>query len=91
MPPLPKYENDIRKIYFNNGFIWTLTSTKNKDNKYLYDVFDMEGRYLDCFYLKEEPLASTKGKYLFFIEEDPNGNMKIAKYEIIDSFYELTN
>jgi len=86
MPPLPKYQNDIRDIYFNEGFIWVLTSTQDKNGRYLYDVFDIDGRYLDCFYLQEEPLALVKGKYLFFVEEDADGNIRIVKYENIDPF-----
>jgi hypothetical protein len=49
--------------------LWIQTSTKNPEKGYLFDVFDLQGRYVDMFYLK------TGGR-LLAVEETPSLSSK---------------
>ena len=50
--PERKFENDVKNILTRNDEIWAVTSTKDKAKGVLIDVFDGEGVYRDCFWLK---------------------------------------
>jgi len=44
--------NDITKIFVNKELLWIMTSKTDEKKGVLIDVFDLEGRYIDNFYLK---------------------------------------
>jgi len=92
---VPKYINDICGLLIYNDNLWVLTSTFLREKGLLVDVFDLEGRYLDNFYLPllwirmEGNIAyhfpmTIQGNYLFVVEQDEDGLISIVKYEIID-------
>jgi hypothetical protein len=73
-----------------------ITSTsKDNDTKRLVDVFDMEGRYIDSFYLQfplnneahwiEISILSDDG-FIFIPEQSEDGFVSIGKYRIKDNF-----
>jgi hypothetical protein len=90
---IPKdYFNDILKILVRNDGIWVFTSTIDKDKRILIDVFNIDGKYLDCFYLplpknmelndvRNFPIAIA-GDFIFSIREDENGAFFLSKYKI---------
>lgn len=47
-----KHLNDISKFFEFKGNLWVMTSSSDKNKGILIDVFDLEGQYLDNFYLK---------------------------------------
>lgn len=49
--------------------------------KYLYDVFDPEGRCVTRVGLKSQPLAWKEGK-LFAVEEDEDGYQYVTRYKV---------
>jgi hypothetical protein len=51
-PDPPEHQNDILFLHEVDGRIWVQTSTASAKKGILFDVFDAEGRYVDCFYLK---------------------------------------
>ena len=71
-----------------------MTSTKDTEKKRLVDVFDKDGRYVDCFYLKfpggftERNILpgriAVRGDFLYMIDEDAEGFKSIGKYKIED-------
>lgn len=89
-PPAEEYYYDISKLLVHKDMLWVLTSTKDKMGNRLVDVYDMEGRYIDNFYLQfSEKITprnfaygtiAIKGDFLYTIDEDLNGNMSIGKY-----------
>jgi hypothetical protein len=83
--PKKKYENDIQKLFFNKNQIWVVTSVVHKKKGILIDVFDVQGRYNDNFYIniKGEILAVNDG-FVFFIERSPKDTILIVKYEILE-------
>lgn len=89
-PPPPKYYADIAKLLIHDERLWVITSTANKDGSRLVDVYDMEGDYVDCFYLKFPAGIShkyfysgnivIKDQYLYSIDEHDDGTRSVAKY-----------
>lgn len=51
-PEIPKYRSDIAALNVVDGRLWIQTSTVDAKKGVLFDIFDAEGRYVDCFYLK---------------------------------------
>jgi hypothetical protein len=95
-PPPFEYIFDISAILVFRGSLWVITSTsKDNDTKRLVDVFDMEGKYIDSFYLQfplnnekrwfERSILSDDG-FIFIPEQSEDGFVSIAKYRIKDNF-----
>lgn len=78
------YENDIKRLFLNKGLLWIETSTKDAEKGHLIDVFDREGRYIDCFYLPIIGLLkAVRDDSIFVVEKDADENLQIVKYEIV--------
>jgi len=90
-PPPFKYVFDVWWIQIYKNSLWVFTSTL-KDQKRLIDVFDLEGNYVDCFYLKypdnncyHKPSHIRLSDDGFFYVPEENmdtGLVSIAKYRI---------
>jgi len=91
---LPKieYSFDILRLLIFRNALWVVTSTQDDiGSNWLVDVFDFEGKYIDCFYL-QFPLNSqrhqiqtsvlSKDGFLALCEESPDGLISVAKYRI---------
>ena len=92
-PPELKYENDVENVLARDNEIWAVTSTKDKARGVLIDVFDGDGIYRDCFWLKL-PEAGLKnivspgecaldGEYLWMVEWSEDETFSIKKYRIV--------
>jgi hypothetical protein len=92
-PPELKFQNDIRNLLARSDEIWAVTSTKDKAKGVLIDVFDGEGVYRDCFYLKlpEAALKSVlspgscalDGDFLWVVERSEDETFAIKKYRVV--------
>ena len=93
-PPARKYENDIYHLLSTGEHLWVITSQREKDKGVLIDVFDVSGRYLDCFYLKlpqkQEMLYVTftkmmavAGEYLYSLESEADLPL-LKKYRLVN-------
>jgi len=88
-PPRLKLKNDISGLFPRENLLWIMTSTQDKTKGTLVDVFDDEGRYLDCFYLKAEidglPYAFSGaqtwifGDEVYFAAAQADGTSRILK------------
>jgi hypothetical protein len=94
-PPERKYQTDVRNLLTRGDEIWAVTSTKDKAKGALVDVFDGEGVYRDCFWLKL-PEAALKGllspgqsvlvgEFLWVTEGVPGETYSIKKYRVAPS------
>jgi len=91
-PPERKFQNDIRNVLTRDGLIWVVTSTKDKAKGVLLDIFDENGVYRDCFWLKlrEPALASIlapgrcalDGDSLWIVEQAEDETFAIKKYRV---------
>jgi hypothetical protein len=93
--PERKYENDVKNILARGDEVWAVTSTKDEAKGVLVDVFDGEGVYRDCFWLKlpEPALASIvspgqsalDGEFLWVVERAEDETFSIKKYRVASS------
>jgi hypothetical protein len=51
-PPPQKFKNDISGLFVRGEEIWVVTSTTEADKGTQIDVFDIDGRFKDSFFLK---------------------------------------
>jgi hypothetical protein len=92
-PPEQKYQADIWNLLTRGEEIWAVTSTKDKDKGVLIDVFDGEGVYRDCFYLRlpEAAIGSLltpgqcvlDGEFLWTVERAEDETFSIKKYKVV--------
>jgi len=91
-PPPIKYYLDLSKLLIHKDQLWAITSTRDKQNRRLIDVYNMKGEYIDNFYL-EFPANITprnfaygtivaKEGYIYTIDEHSDGFFSIAKYKL---------
>jgi hypothetical protein len=93
--PERKFENDVKSIFTRNGEIWAVTSTTDKAKGVLVDVFDKDGIYRDCFWLKLPEAASKSlsspgqsaldGEFLWVVERSEDETFSIKKYRVASS------
>ena len=83
-PPLPEFLDDINEFYVFKDRLWVRTSTKDEKKGYLIDVFDIDGKFVDSFYLNiDGRLVSTHENFIFTRERDENELVKVVKYRVI--------
>lgn len=92
--PGMNYHDDVRGIFVNNDQILTMTSTVEKEKGTLFDVFDIEGKYIDSFFIRLPERFIGKiygrwhmtfeGEHLYTIEWDKDGAYSINKYRLKD-------
>ncbi len=92
--PPKKLVSDIEDFFPVGEVLWVVTSTRDKNDNPLIDVFDSQGIYQDRFYIRRPPGAGrafmrSKGSaviqdgFLYQIERQDDF-ISIAKYEIKD-------
>jgi hypothetical protein len=90
--PMPKYAADIAHLFFHGDEIWAVTSTKVEGKGVLIDAFNLDGAYLDCFYLplplppdrdvaQPDPIV-IQGDTLAAIERNEDDTYIVRKYRI---------
>jgi hypothetical protein len=94
-PPELKYQNDIKNIFAHSDEIWAVTSTRDKAKGVLVDVFDGDGIYRDCFFLKLPEAAigsllspgqcALDGEFLWAVEKSEDETYSIKKYRVASS------
>jgi hypothetical protein len=99
LPPPLDYDFDIIAIQVFRDLLYVKTSTKKiNGTKWLIDVFDMEGKYVDCFYMQfplnnenhwiANSIIIPNDCVIFIPEQNKNdGLVSIGKYRIKDNFY----
>jgi hypothetical protein len=90
--PVPRFRNDIQNLFINKNHLWVMTSTVDKEKGILFDVFNVQGKYVDQFYIKftEANFPQTgnfaqiavSGEYLYQIESTPEETCVIRKYRM---------
>jgi hypothetical protein len=91
--PVRKFENDLKNLLVRDNDIWAVTSTRDGAKGVLIDIFDGEGVYRDCFWLKLPDTAlgsvlspgqsALDGEFLWVVERAEDGTFSIKKYRIV--------
>jgi hypothetical protein len=90
--PVRKFENDLKNLLVRDNAIWAVTSTRDGAKGVLIDIFDGEGVYRDCFWLKlPDPAlgsilspgqSALDGEFLWVVERSEDETFAIKKYRI---------
>jgi hypothetical protein len=90
--PPQKFQDDIRNLLAHGDRLWVMTSTVDRLKGVLIDVFDMQGRYVDNFYIRfphglPDPSfgffqMALSGDSLYLIEKDENEISTLVKYRL---------
>ena len=81
--PKIEYETDIRGVSPADGRVWLATSTEGKAKGWLIDVFDMDGHFVDSFYLGAgRTLMAVREGCIFCQEKNQDETIMIVKYKI---------
>jgi hypothetical protein len=82
--PRDEYKSDITGLMPNGPRLWVRTSTEDPVKGTQWDVFDAEGKYVDCFYLGAgRTLLRAVGDLLFVLEQNANETYRLVKYRIV--------
>jgi hypothetical protein len=82
---LPKadHKSDIDSLVPDDPRLWVSTSTEDPEKGKLWDVFDAEGRYVDCFFLgADRTLLKVSGDVVFVLEHNADETLRLVKYRI---------
>jgi hypothetical protein len=76
----PKYLPPIRYVFADDkNRIFVNTYKKERDDKYIYDIFDSKGRYVEKIAIKGLPMFCRNG-YLYCRAEDKNNFHQVIRY-----------
>ena len=91
----PTHYNDILEVLVVGDLIWALTSTVDKSKGLLVDVFNGQGQYVDCFYLKFpfelnpgfrdigiNLAVDQEGKTLWATVKNPDETFSLKKFQL---------
>ena len=83
--PKKKFEPDIEGLLYSRGHLWVKTSTANEENGMLYDIYDMDGGFLDSFFINiKGRIVKIEGNFLYSSEADEDLLPCVVKYRIAD-------
>ncbi len=91
-PPRWKYFVDVDTLLVRRNRLWAVTSTADVSRRHLVDVYDMDGHYLDSFYL-EYPAEVTHARFskgniavygdrIYSIDEEADGALSVNVYRV---------
>jgi hypothetical protein len=78
------YDSDIKDLKLNGDWIWVWTSSNDPNKGDLWDVFNLDGAYLDNFYLGAgKSLLKANGDEIYVTEKREDESIVLIKYKII--------
>ena len=89
--PVRKFFTDVQRILIERKNIWVFTSTIDKEKGILIDVFSIDGKFIDNFYLKLPQVLEVndfrgrtitiQNNFIYTVERDEDENPIIVKYK----------
>lgn len=93
-PPQLRYANDVENLFVNGDKVWVQTSTQDSAKRTLFDIFDLQGKYMDCVYMGLPEKAARLGflplsifianDSLLAVEKNEDETYSLVKYLILD-------
>jgi len=88
----PEFFPDIQRLLTVGGRLWVFTARIEAGKGVLIDVFDPDGKYVDCFLLPLKgvrsahdltaKLVAVQGEFLYTIEKDEEDIATLVKYKM---------
>lgn len=82
-PPRPEYLNDIVELCMFMDNLWVLTSTQDDEKGYLMDAFNLNGEFVDSFYLKDGRIIGSHEDCIFLRIRTEEELYQIVKYKVV--------
>ncbi len=83
--PGADYLADIQGLFEHKDMIWVMTSTTDAERGTLFDVFNLEGAYVDAYWIKwPGSLISISDDIIFLRERADDGTIAVVGYQIIE-------
>jgi hypothetical protein len=93
-PPRQRYCNDVENIFINAGKLWVQTSTRDDTGRVGFDIFDLEGAYIDRLFIKLPENTLQLGYHplsiyiaenaLLAVEKNQDETYALVKYLLVD-------
>ena len=84
-PEQEKFLSDVVNLFVFNEQLWVMTSTGDERKRPLIDVFDIDGKFVDSFFLDiTGTLLATHNDSVFVREKDEDELIHLVKYKVID-------
>jgi len=94
-PPPVDYLFDLQRLQMFQDTLWVKTSTEKDDGqKWQIDVFDLDGKYVDCFWLEfpkkgmrhSSQFTISSDGFIYVTEENQEtGLINLVKYKLAES------
>jgi hypothetical protein len=83
--PRPEFECDILELFLPDESLWVRTSTRDAAKGQQFDVFNVEGDYLDSFFVPVKgSILGIRGDTLFVKETADDGTISIVLYKNLE-------
>lgn len=78
----PRYFPAFSGFFLSDlGHVFVQTMKKTKDGKFIHDIFDAEGRFIDRIPLKSHGVEILKNKF-YALEQDEDGFQYVKRYAV---------
>jgi hypothetical protein len=92
--PKAKYHVDIQKMFLMRDKLWIITSTVDENKGILVDVFDLDGNYIDNFFLDYPEgvvpysvnswIKAASGDFIYTVEKGGAEEITIVKNRVVN-------
>jgi len=83
--PRPDYERDILELFLPGETLWVRTSTVDADRGQLFDIFNVDGDFLDSFFVQVKgSILGIRGDTLFVKETAEDGTISVVVYRNLE-------
>jgi hypothetical protein len=83
--PRPDYELDVLELFLADGSLWVRTSTVDPKKGQLFDVFSLEGDFLDSFFVPfKDNILGLRGDTIFVRETADDGTIAVVLYRNLE-------
>jgi hypothetical protein len=84
--PNPDHADDILELFHAGASVWVLTSIADEHKGSLFDVFSLDGDFLDSFFVSVKgEIFGVLGQTIFVKETAEDGTITIVLYENLES------
>ena len=83
--PRPDHERDVLELFLPDVSLWVRTSTVDADKGELFDIFNVDGDYLDSFFVQVKgSIMGIRGDTIFAKETADDGTIAVVLYKNLE-------
>jgi hypothetical protein len=83
--PRPHHERDVLELFLPGETLWVRTSTVDAEKGQLFDIFNVDGDYLDSFFVQVKgSILGIRGDTIFVKETAADGTIAVVLYRNLE-------